>query len=318
MEHNHSHHGHDHGDLKGKRLGITIILNLIITISQVIGGLVSGSLSLLSDAAHNFSDVIALIISWIADRLTHKKYSTKQTYGYKRAEVIAALINVVTIIVIAINIFIEGISRLIEPQEITGLTVILLAGLSIVVNGLSVLIIKGDAENNMNMRSAYLHLFSDMLTSIAVLIGGIMMYYFKVFWIDGVISLVIAAYLMFTSAKLLFETLRVLMQFTPSHLDLDHIKSEIETLEYVENIHHVHVWQLTDDDIHFSAHISFVDDLSLSEVGVYLENVKKLMLEKYNVGHSTFEAEYQRCKDTLILDERKKIDTHDHDHNHKT
>ena len=318
MEHSHSHHGHDHGDLKGKRLGITIILNLIITISQVIGGLVSGSLSLLSDAAHNFSDVIALIISWIADRLTHKKYSTKQTYGYKRAEVIAALINVVTIIVIAINIFIEGISRLIEPQEITGLTVILLAGLSIVVNGLSVLIIKGDAENNMNMRSAYLHLFSDMLTSIAVLIGGIMMYYFKVFWIDGVISLVIAAYLMFTSAKLLFETLRVLMQFTPSHLDLDHIKSEIETLEYVENIHHVHVWQLTDDDIHFSAHISFVDDLSLSEVGDYLENVKKLMLEKYNVGHSTFEAEYQRCKDTLILDERKKIDTHDHDHNHKT
>jgi len=318
MEHNHSHHGHDHGDLKGKRLGITIILNLIITISQVIGGLVSGSLSLLSDAAHNFSDVIALIISWIADRLTHKKYSTKQTYGYKRAEVIAALINVVTIIVIAINIFIEGISRLIEPQEITGLTVILLAGLSIVVNGLSVLIIKGDAENNMNMRSAYQHLFSDMLTSIAVLIGGIMMYYFKVFWIDGVISLVIAAYLMFTSAKLLFETLRVLMQFTPSHLDLDHIKSEIETLEYVENIHHVHVWQLTDDDIHFSAHISFVDDLSLSEVGDYLENVKKLMLEKYNVGHSTFEAEYQRCKDTLILDERKKIDTHDHDHNHKT
>jgi len=318
MEHNHSHYGHDHGDLKGKRLGITIILNLIITISQVIGGLVSGSLSLLSDAAHNFSDVIALIISWIADRLTHKKYSTKQTYGYKRAEVIAALINVVTIIVIAINIFIEGISRLIEPQEITGLTVILLAGLSIVVNGLSVLIIKGDAENNMNMRSAYLHLFSDMLTSIAVLIGGIMMYYFKVFWIDGVISLVIAAYLMFTSAKLLFETLRVLMQFTPSHLDLDHIKSEIETLEYVENIHHVHVWQLTDDDIHFSAHLSFVDDLSLSEVGDYLENVKKLMLEKYNVGHSTFEAEYQRCKDTLILDERKKIDTHDHDHNHKT
>ncbi len=318
MEHNHSHHGHDHGDLKGKRLGVTIILNLIITISQVIGGLVSGSLSLLSDAAHNFSDVIALIISWIADRLTHKKYSTKQTYGYKRAEVIAALINVVTIIVIAINIFIEGISRLIEPQEITGLTVILLAGLSIVVNGLSVLIIKGDAENNMNMRSAYLHLFSDMLTSIAVLIGGIMMYYFKVFWIDGVISLVIAGYLLFTSAKLLFETLRVLMQFTPSHLDLDHIKSEIESLDYVENIHHVHVWQLTDDDIHFSAHISFVDDLSLSEVGDYLDYVKKLMRGKYSVGHSTFEAEYQRCKDTLVLDERKKMDTHKHDHNQKT
>jgi cobalt-zinc-cadmium efflux system protein len=315
MGHSHGGHNHDHGDLKGKRLGLTIMLNLLITISQLIGGLFSGSLSLLSDAAHNFSDVIALIISWIADRLTHKKYSKSQTYGYKRAEVLAALINVVTIIVIAINIFIEGISRLFNPQEVTGLTVIILAGLSIVVNGLSVLIIKGDAKDNMNMRSAYLHLFSDMLTSIAVLVGGIMMYYFKVFWIDGLISLVIASYLLYTSSKLLFETLRVLMQFTPSYISLEEVKDRIESFEYIDNIHHVHIWQLTDNDIHFSAHISFNDDICLSKANDYLDEIKQLMQKEFQVNHSTFEAEYKRCDDDdFVLDERQSNQIHDHNH----
>jgi cobalt-zinc-cadmium efflux system protein len=312
MKHNHS---HDHGDLKGKRLAITILLNLLITVSQFIGGLVSGSLSLLSDAAHNFSDVIALIISWIADKLTHKEYSKKQTYGYKRAEVIAALINVVTIIIIAVNIFIEGIQRLFDPQEITGITVISLAILSIVVNGLSVLIIKNDAKDNMNMKSAYLHLFSDMLTSIAVLVGGLMMHYLKVFWIDGLISLLIAAYLLYTSSKLLLETLSVLMQFTPGHIDLELVKNQIEDFDFVDNIHHVHIWKLSDHDIHFSAHVSFTEDIGLSQVNQYLEEIKGLMKEVYGVNHSTLEAEYDKCEDHLILDERKE-NCHDHNHAH--
>lgn len=307
MGHNHS---HDHGDLKGKRLGITILLNLGITISQVIGGLLSGSLSLLSDAAHNFSDVIALIISWIADHLSKKKYTPNQTYGYKRAEVIAALINVVTIIVIAINIFIEGVSRLFDPEMITGYTVILLAGMSILVNGLSVLIIKKDAKDNMNMRSAYLHLFSDMLTSIAVLIGGVMMFYFKIYWIDGVISLVIASYLIAVSIKLLLETLCVLMQFTPKHLDINAIKESVESLEYIENIHHVHVWQLTDNEIHFSAHISFEEDIQLSSVNQSLDQIKSLMANKFDIHHSTLEPEYKKCDGRLIVDER----IHEHHH----
>lgn len=303
-------HNHDHGDLKGKRLGITILLNLLITVSQVIGGLISGSLSLLSDAAHNFSDVIALIISWIADRLTQKKYSKSQTYGYKRAEVLAALINVVTILVIAVNIFIEGIQRFSEPQIITGTTVIFLAGLSILVNGLSVLIIKNDAKDNMNMKSAYLHLFSDMLTSIAVLVGGVIIYYFKIYWIDGVISLVIATYLIFTSTKLLLETLRVLMQFTPKNLDLDDVKKAIEKMDCIQNIHHVHVWQLTDHEIHFSGHIAFNEDIQLSVVNQRLEEIKKMMHDQFHIEHVTLEAEYRKCDEKLVIDERK------HDHHH--
>jgi len=296
---------HNHGTTRGKKLAFTIFLNLTITLAQVVGGLFSGSLSLLSDAAHNFSDVIALIISWIADKLSKKSYSNNQTYGFKRAEVIAATINVVTIIIIATNILIEGVKRFSEPVEITGMTVILLAGLSILVNGLSVLVIKKETEKSMNMKSAYLHLFSDMLTSIAVLVGGILMYFFNLYWIDGIISIIIAAYLIVTSLKLLKETLSVLMQFTPDHLDIDDIKNSLESFEWVRDIHHVHVWQLTDDEIHFQAHISFTEDVILSVANERLDQLKRLLHDTYDIEHSTLEPEFMVCDDNhLIVDER--------------
>lgn len=306
--HNHSHghdHAHHHGDLKGKRLLITILLNIFITGSQVGGGLLSGSLSLLSDAAHNFSDVVALMISWIADKLSHKKYSSKQTYGFKRAEVLAALINVVTIIVIAINILIEGIQRITNPVEVEGMTVIILAALSILLNGASVLIIKDDAKDSMNIKSAYLHLFSDMLTSIAVLVGGLVMMFFKVYWVDSLISFVIATYLLITSYKLLMSTIKVLMQFTPDEIEIDQVAKEVQMIEGIKNIHHVHAWRLTDTDTQFQAHITFEEDLSLSVVGLKIKDVKALLRDKYHINHATLEAEYLTCENQdLIHDER--------------
>lgn len=297
------HHGHDHGHAKGKRLLITIILNLMITLAQVIGGLLAGSLSLLSDAAHNFSDVIALVISWLAEKLSKRKQSNKQTFGYKRAEVIAAMINVVTIIVIAVNILIEGIQRLYEPVAVTGTTVMLLAGLSIVLNGLSVLLIKSEAKHSMNMRSAYLHLFSDMLTSIAVLLGGLAMYVFDIYWIDGLIAIGIAVYLIKTSMGLLLETLKVLMQFTPDGVNLSVIKNKIESHPLVMNLHHVHVWQLVDDEIHFEGHIDFAEDIRLSEVNVYLNEIKKILHDEFGIEHCTLEAEYQKCTGSQMIGE---------------
>ena len=169
MAHNHSHsHNHSHGDLKGRNLFISILLNILITIAQVIGGIVSGSLALLSDALHNFSDVLSLIISYIANILSKRKASTSRTFGYKRAEIIAAFINASTLIIVAVLLIIEAIKRFQNPQEIESNLVIWLSILGIVANGLSVLLLKKDAEKNMNMRSAYLHLLTDMLASVAV------------------------------------------------------------------------------------------------------------------------------------------------------
>jgi len=297
--------GHDHGDMKGKKLGISILLNILITVAQAIGAIVSGSLSLLSDALHNFSDVIALIISYIADKLTKKDFTPKQTFGFKRAEVIAALINAASLIAIALMISKEAIIRFNEPTIIDSTIVIILAGMSILVNGGSVLLLKKEAEDNMNMRSAYLHLMSDLISSVAVLVGGICMSYFQVYWIDSVLSIGIAIYLIYSSVGLLVKTLKVLMQFTPSNIDPKEIEKELLNLPYIKNIHHLHIWQLNDKDIHLESHLDFSEDIKLSEVSEVIRGVSVLLQDKFDISHSILQPEFgvQDSKD-LIADER--------------
>lgn len=290
MGHNHRAYL-DHGDLSVKKLGFSIILNIIITIAQVIGGFISGSLSLLSDALHNFSDVISLIISYIANRLAKKKYTLKQTFGYKRAEVVAALINASTLLVVSVMLAQEAISRFNKPIAIESSWVIALATLSILVNGTCVLLLKHDASENINIRSAYLHLFSDMITSIAVLLGGIVMYYFKIFWVDSILSILIVVYLVYLSWGLLMQTLRILMQFTPPDIDLKAIENEILNFQAIENIHHVHVWQLSDKEIHLEAHIDFSRDLKLSKATEITRQVVKILKDKFGITHAILQPE---------------------------
>ena len=298
-------HDHNHGDMKGKKLGISILLNIFITLAQAIGAMVSGSLSLLSDALHNFSDVIALIISYIADKLTQKKFTAQQTFGYKRAEVIAALINAASLIAIAIMISKEAFMRFNEPAEINSLIVIILAGMSILVNGGSVLLIKKEAENNMNMRSAYLHLMSDLVSSVAVLIGGLCMSYFQVYWIDSILSLAIALYLIYSSFGLLLKTLRVLMQFTPANIDSTEIEKALLKSTAIENIHHLHVWQLNDKDIHLEAHLDFKEDIKLSQVSKTLQEVSEVLRSQFHITHAILQPEFGvDDSKSLIIDER--------------
>ena len=302
---NNNHTEHAHGDLKGKKLGISILLNITITIAQVVGGFISGSLSLLSDAMHNFSDVISLIISYIADKLTKKKYTLQQTFGYKRAEIIAAFINTAILLVIAVILAEEAISRFKQPVVIESLWVIALAILSILVNGGSVLLLKKDASENMNIKSAYLHLFSDMITSFAVLLGGIAMYYFNIFWIDSALSILIAAYLVYSSCGLLRRTLGVLMQFAPPGTDLRAIENEILRFPTIENIHHVHVWQLNDKEIHFEAHIDFNEDIKLSKVAEIMGQVRQLLRDKFKINHAILQPEIgSDDSNQFIVDER--------------
>ena len=180
MEHNHN-HNHSHG-VEGKNLLFSIVLNLIITLAQVVGGIISGSLALISDALHNFSDVLSLVFSYIANRLAKREASVNQTFGYKRAELIAAFVNAMTLIIVALLLIYEAIVRFFNPQIIASNLVIWLSILGIVVNGLSVLMLKKDADKNLNMKSAYLHLFTDMLASVAVLVGGLLMKYYQCFW----------------------------------------------------------------------------------------------------------------------------------------
>ncbi len=291
MSHNHS---HNH-KISGGNLLFSIFLNIVITAAQIAGGLISGSLALLSDAIHNFSDVISLIISYIANLLTNKKKQTlEQTFGYKRAEIIAAFINGATLIAIAIILGIEAVKDLINTHQIKSDIVIWLALLGIAANGLSVILIKKDATHNLNMKSAYLHLLTDMLTSVAVFIGGLLMKFYQIYWIDAVLTLIISVYLISISWKLLVKSLKILMLFAPEGLIIREIEAEIIKLKEIKNIHHVHVWQLNEYNCHFEAHIEFKRDVKLSEFDIVCERIEKLLKDKFKINHSNLQPEYFR------------------------
>ncbi len=282
---------HHHHEVSGKNLGITIALNVLITVAEAVGGFISGSMALLSDATHNFSDVISLVVSYVANRLTKRQASENRTFGFKRSEIFAAFLNSATLIVLAIFILVEAVKRLFAPTPISADWVIYLSLLSILVNGVSVLFIKEDAKENINMKSAYLHLFSDMLTSIAVLIGGLAMKYLHLFWVDSVFSIAIAVYLLYLSWDILKTSLKILMQFTPVGINVKLIVAELEKIDGVKNIHHVHVWQLSEHEIMFEAHIDLQKDITISEFEGILELIQKA-LHEFDIEHCTIQPEF--------------------------
>ena len=302
MGHSHNHsHSHQHPDLKGRNLIISILLNIIITVAQVIGGLISGSLSLLSDALHNFSDVLSLIVSYIANLLSKRPSSNNKTFGYKRAEIIAAFVNAAALMVVAIILIIEAIERFQNPQEVESNLVIWLSLLGIAANGFSVLLLKKDADSNMNMKSAYLHLFTDMLASVAVLIGGLLMKYYQMYWVDPVLTLAIALYLIYMGWDLLKDSTRVLMLFTPNSIKVQEIVAAIGKIESIKNVHHVHVWQLNEDEVHLEAHIDFNEDIRLSEFDRILEKIEEEVYRKHGINHVNIQPEFGKCDSKQVI-----------------
>ncbi|MBT0607126.1 cation diffusion facilitator family transporter [Aequorivita echinoideorum] len=305
MAHNHAHpHDHSHPDLKGKKLLLSILLNIGITVGQVIGGLISGSLSLLSDALHNFSDVLSLIVSYIADKYSKKDASVTKTFGYKRAEIIAAFVNSATLLIVAVYLIYEAILRFTNPQKIESELVIWLALLGILFNGFSVLLLFKESKTNMNMRSAYLHLFTDMAASVAVLIGGFLMKYFEWFWIDSLLTVLIALYLLVVGYDLLKKSFKVLMLFTPDDLSLEIVNEAICKIPEIKNVHHMHIWQLNEEETHLEAHIDFYKDLTLSEFDAVLTQVEEILFHDFGINHVTIQPEHQKDdpKDIIVQD----------------
>ncbi|MEC8832940.1 MAG: cation diffusion facilitator family transporter [Bacteroidota bacterium] len=301
--HHHHHHGHSHShpDLKGRNLLISIFLNIGITLAQIIGGLLSGSLALLSDALHNFSDVLSVVISYGAQKLGKRKASSLKTFGYKRAEILAAFINAATLVVVAVILMKEAIERLIEPQEIESNLVIWLALIAIAGNGFSVLLLKKDADHNMNMKSAYLHLLTDMMASVAVLVGGVLMKYFQVYWVDALLTMIIGVYLIYMGYDLLKESTKVLMLFTPKSVVIQDIVDSICTIDRVKNVHHVHIWQLNEEEVHMEAHIDFTEDIKLSQFDEILEEIEEHVYHKHGINHVNIQPEFDKCDSKSVI-----------------
>ncbi|HKK83591.1 MAG TPA: cation diffusion facilitator family transporter [Atribacterota bacterium] len=293
------HHHHHH--FKEENLVIVMVLNFIITIVEVIGGLLSGSLALLSDALHNFSDGISVIISFIALKLSKKENTPANTFGYKRGEILAALFNSSFLIAISFLLFKEAFLRIQHPQEIESRMMIAVALVGLIANVISVLLLKAGAKDSMNIRSAYIHLFSDSLSSLGVIIGGILIHYFHITMIDSILTFMIGAYVLKEGFDIFKESIAILMEKTPAGINIMNLKETIENIPEVANIHHVHVWQINEKHRFLEGHIDVREDITLSQSDNLRNKIDTILLHKFGIDHTTLQLEYNCCEDKAVI-----------------
>ncbi len=290
MAHNH----HHNNQLNRTRLLIAFLMNVVITVVEIIGGLLSGSLSLISDALHNFSDAAAIVISYIAIKLSGRAKDFKYTFGLKRAQIIAAIINASVLVAISIYLFKEAFMRLINPMPVEGFTMIWVALIGLVANIVGTLILRQGAKGNMNIRSTYLHLLSDALSSMGVVLGGLLIYFANIYWVDPALTILISVYILKESFEILKQALKIVLMASPPDISLSNIKKSLESINGVENIHHVHIWQLDENDVHFEAHAE-TPDLKISQTDKILTEIKSVLKEEYGVNHVTIQFECNVC-----------------------
>lgn len=279
-----------------RNLAITVLLNGIITIAQFIGGFVSGSLALISDALHNLSDVVSVILAYLAHRIGMKPQTLQSTFGYKRAEILAAFINAITLIVISVYLLIEAGKRFLNPREVDYIWMLSLGILGLLANGLSVFILYENKEENLNIRAAYLHLIGDALTSLAVIAGAIFIWLYEVYWIDPLVTVLISVYIFVHTIKILKESVGILMQFAPAEIDQSEVISVLSEIDQIHSVHHIHLWQLSDRKIYFEAHLVLNSNFPVSDTQSVTENAKRLLNSSFGITHTTFQYEFVSCE----------------------
>ncbi len=301
--HHHHHHHHDAAELRGKKLLFVTLLNFSITVVQIIGGIIANSLSLLSDALHNLGDSSAIFIAFLAGKRSQKKPDFKKTFGYKRIEILAALFNAVVLIGICVYLFFEAYHRFKNPSPIRGKLMLIVAIFGLLANVISVFILHKDKSANLNVKAAYLHLLGDTLSSVAVIFGGIAIVLWKVYWIDPLITVLVGVYIIIHTWGIVKESVDILMQGVPHEIELTEIKKEVELVENVNNIHHVHVWKLDDQKIFLEAHVDVKEDVSLSQAEVIRSKIEKILKEKFNISHITMQLGFNCCngEDELLI-----------------
>ncbi|MCU7958816.1 MAG: cation diffusion facilitator family transporter [gamma proteobacterium symbiont of Bathyaustriella thionipta] len=284
-------HSHQHNvPESGRRLAVVIILNFIITITEIIGGVISGSLSLLSDALHNFSDGIAVIIAWIAIRLDARPRSELHTFGLKRAQVLAAVINAGALVAISVYLFIEASHRFNDPHPISGVLMSAVATIGLVANILGTWLLHRGSKQNMNLKAAYLHLLSDAISSVGVILGGLAIAFWNVHWIDPVLTILIGLYVLKESLHILWRSLGIFMLATPQGLSLTEVREAVLSVLDVKGTHHIHLWEVAEQDIHFEAHIE-VADQPLHDTETIRHAIEKILHDQFEITHVTLQIE---------------------------
>lgn len=304
-EHGHSHRGADAGRghshaaplpaAPDARLILSLGLNLLITLLQIVGGILANSLGLLSDAAHNLSDVVALGLSLWAVRLGRRPATPRRTFAYKRAEILVALFNSAVLVAISVYIIIEAVRRMLEPHSVEGLLVVGFAAGGLVINTVAALLLRAHGSD-LNLRSAFLHLVGDAATSFGVMVSGLIVYFTGWSYADAIVSILVSLWIGKEAVAIVRKTVNVLMEGTPEDVELDEVRQTILATPGVRGVHDLHIWSISSSDLALSAHV-VVADASLSELGTVMTQLKDALARQFGVGHATLELEDEggRC-----------------------
>jgi cobalt-zinc-cadmium efflux system protein len=282
---------HDHAHAHGPRtrgLAWTLALVVTYTVAEVIGGIVSGSLALVADAGHMVSDAAALALTLVAIRFARKPPTAEHTYGYHRAEILAALVNGATLIAIAVFIFVEAYHRLHEPPEIEGGLMLAVAAGGLLVNLSGLWLLHGSHSDDLNVRGAWLHVLTDTLGSIQVIAAGALIWAFGMTWVDPIASVLIAMLVIYSAWALIRQSVGVLMEGTPSHIKLGDLRAALESLPDVREIHDLHVWTITSGFVSLSAHVTVHEGADAAAV---LKSSERLLVERFKIRHTTIQID---------------------------
>lgn len=287
--------GHNHVDPQAGdgRVLLAIVINLVLTVAQVVGGALSGSLALIADALHNFSDAIALVIAFGARKIGRRPRDESMTFGYGRIEVVAALINYTTLIVIGLYLLYEAGMRFLNPQPVVGWTVIVIAGIALVVDMATALLTYAMSRNSVNIRAAFLHNVADALGSVAVIVAGTLILLFDWSLVDPIVTAMIATYILWQSAREIGPVVRILMLGSPPDIETDSVLQAVRVVDGVEDIHHAHFWLMDEHRAALDAHV-VVEVGRWADADAVKASVKGMLRERFGIIHSTLELECSR------------------------
>lgn len=301
-DHEHD-HGHEHDIAPGLRQGpgtgkkdllIALSITLLMMIVEVIGGLLSNSLALLSDAGHMLTDNLALLLSFFAMTFASLPATDRKTFGFYRLEILAAFVNGIVLVLISLYIMYQAYLRMIHPQPVQGMLMLVIAIIGLVANIIGALFLFKHSHSSLNIRGAYLHIVGDALSSVGVVIGGVIILYTGWFLIDPILSIMISLVIIYGAWSLVKESVNILLESAPAHINLDTITAEIGKIKGVREAYHIHLWSITSGVYALSAHV-LIDDQMVSNSRELSDRIRTLLSGKFKIFHSTIQLECEKC-----------------------
>lgn len=297
----HDDHHHHGGDTTTIRLVLAIVFNALITAAEFVAGFLAGSLALMADAAHNLSDTASMGTSLIARKVAAREADTRRTFGYERAELIGAFVNLLVLILIALYLIVEAVQRSLDPRTIDGELMIWVGAATLVGNVATAFVLYKPSQGSLNIKSAFVHIVADALGSVAVIVGGGLILRYDWTFVDPLLTAGIAAYILIHSSGMLRETVSILMESAPAGFDIDAMIRRVSALEPVTDVHHVHVWRLDESRVAMEAHVEVAGVGTLHKLDRLKRSIKHLLADEFGIDHATLELEHGACTDKPVL-----------------